>query len=386
MAIGHARHPKADVLIVDDTAANLQLLSKMLSEQGYRVRPVPDGFLALSAARAEPPDLILLDIRMPKMDGYQVCKRLKEDAGTADIPIIFISALGATKDKIRAFRAGGLDYITKPFQIEEVLARVETHLALMQLQKELQEANEKMELELNLAGEVQASFLPQSPPSIKGWQLAATLKPAREASGDFYDFIPLLDSRWGIVVADVTDKGAAAALYMALCCTLLRTYAAEYPAHPELALGEVNNRILKDTKANQFVTMVYGILDPSTGKLIYSNAGHPPPFKLHTGHGEGVQELARTGIPLGIYAGNTWKQEVVTFGAGDLLVLYSDGITEAFNKSAELYGEERFKDSLLAHRGQSAREISESILLDLHNFVGCAPRSDDIALMVIIKE
>ena len=129
--------PKANVLIVDDTPANLRLLSKMLAEQGYQVRPVPDGSLALAAAQAEPPDLVLLDIRMPEMNGYQVCEHLKADAQTRDIPIIFISALDATQDKVRAFTAGGVDYVTKPFQVEEVFARVETHLALRKLQRQL---------------------------------------------------------------------------------------------------------------------------------------------------------------------------------------------------------------------------------------------------------
>jgi PleD family two-component response regulator len=182
--------PKADILIVDDTPANLHLLSKMLAEQGYRVRPVPDGSLALAATQAEAPDLILLDIRMPEMDGYQVCEHLKGDAETRNIPIIFISALDATQDKVKAFTAGGVDYITKPFQCEEVLARVETHLALRRLtqqlqaaNKKLQEANRKMERELALAGEVQASFLPHELPDIPGWQLAVTLEPSREVSG-----------------------------------------------------------------------------------------------------------------------------------------------------------------------------------------------------------
>ncbi|NIU62099.1 MAG: response regulator, partial [Pseudomonas stutzeri] len=236
--------PEANILIVDDTPANLRLLSQMLAEQGYRVRPAPDGPLALAAARAEHPDLILLDIRMPEMDGYQVCEHLKADVRTRDIPIVFISALDATEDKVRAFTVGGVDYVTKPFQVEEVLARVETHLALRRMQKQLQRANRKMERELALAGEVQASFLPRQLPDIPGWQLSVTLRPARATSGDFYDVNLLPNGRLGILVADVVDKGAGAALFMALSSTLIRTYAVEYPAQPELALKAVNHRIL----------------------------------------------------------------------------------------------------------------------------------------------
>jgi signal transduction histidine kinase len=130
--------PRGNILIVDDTPANLRLLSNMLAEQGYKVRSVISGQMALTATQASPPDLILLDIRMPEMNGYEVCEHLKADEDTHDIPIIFISALDATQDKVKAFTVGGVDYITKPFQLEEVLARVETHLALRNLQKSLQ--------------------------------------------------------------------------------------------------------------------------------------------------------------------------------------------------------------------------------------------------------
>ena len=126
---------KGNILVVDDTPANLRLLAGMLSEHQYRVRPVPSGELALRAARAAPPDLILLDINMPGMNGYEVCEQLRADPRLADIPVIFISALDETLDKVRAFAAGGVDYITKPFQFEEVLVRLQTHLSLRALQQ-----------------------------------------------------------------------------------------------------------------------------------------------------------------------------------------------------------------------------------------------------------
>jgi sigma-B regulation protein RsbU (phosphoserine phosphatase) len=380
-----------NILIVDDTPVNLRLLSQMLAEQGYHVRPVPDGPLALAAARAEPPDLILLDIRMPEMDGYQVCEQLKADAHTRDIPIIFVSALDATQDKVRAFTAGGVDYVTKPFRAEEVLARVGTHLALRALHEQLQEANARMAAELALAGEVQASFLPRQVPELPGWLLSATLKPAREASGDFYDFISLPDGQWGIVVADVTDKGAGAALYMALSCTLIRTCAAEYPGRPELVLGAANRRILKDCSASQFVTVFYGILDPATGKLVYCNAGHCPPLHFRAKGDQDVQELVRTGIPLGIYEDRTWEHETAQLAPGDVLVLYTDGITEAHHEVPLLFGKENLMKSVRSTLGTagpqrpSAQEIQEALLADIRGFVRDAPPSDDIALTILIR-
>jgi PleD family two-component response regulator len=139
-----------DILIVDDTPANLRLLSGMLAEQGYRVRLAPNGKLALMSARANPPDLILLDIKMPGLNGYEVCERLKADPRTSDIPVIFISALDQTEDKVKAFTFGGVDYVTKPFQVEEVLARVRTHLRLRGLQKQLAERVRELEEALSM--------------------------------------------------------------------------------------------------------------------------------------------------------------------------------------------------------------------------------------------
>ena len=377
--------PKGNILIVDDTPVNLRLLSQMLTEQGYQARPAPDGPLALAAARAEPPDLILLDVRMPEMNGYEVCEHLKADAKTRDIPIIFISALAETQDKVRAFTAGGVDYVTKPFQVEEVLARVETHLALRRLQKKLQDANRKMEQELSLAGEVQTSFLPHELPAIPGWQLSVTLKPARETSGDYYDVNLLPNGRLGMLVADVVEKGVGAALYMALSWTLIRTYAAEYPTQPELVLGAVNRRILGDTDANQFVTVFYGILDPVTGTLVYCNAGHCPPYLMNVQNGKGVRELIRTGIPLGILEDKTWGQKVVKLAPGDVLVFYTDGITEAQNEQGMFFGEDRLLESMRTNLGRSAQDIRDAIVADVQRFVGDTPQVDDIALMVLVR-
>lgn len=378
-----ASTPTADILIVDDKPANLRLLSQMLVENGYQVRPAPNGSVALAAARAQPPDLILLDIRMPEMDGYQVCERLKADASTRDIPIIFISALDETRDKVKAFAIGGVDYVTKPLQLQEVLARVETHLALRRLQTELQDANRKMEQELILAGEVQAGFMPRALPEVRGWQFSVTLRSARETSGDFYDINLLPEGHVTILVADVVDKGVGAALFMALSWILIRTYAAEYPADPQLVLTAVNRRILEDTNANQFVAVSYGILDPVTGRLVYCNAGNCPPIIFRS---RGVEKLVNTGIPLGLLEDRTWDQAVAQIDPGDVLVLYTDGITEAQNEKEEFYGEARLLNSIRANLNGSAQEIKQGILADLQKFVGSAPQYDDITLTVVVRQ
>ena len=190
-----------DILVVDDMPSNLRLLSQTLAEKGYGVRTVTSGLRALESARTSPPDLILLDVRMPDMDGYEVCAQLKKDERTAQIPIIFISALDQVEDKVQAFQFGGVDYITKPFQVEEVLARTETHLSLRRLQESLENINQRMQREFMLAGAVQSSFLPSEMPKIPSWQLAASLRSARETSGDFYDIIQLPNGLFGLLIA-----------------------------------------------------------------------------------------------------------------------------------------------------------------------------------------
>jgi sigma-B regulation protein RsbU (phosphoserine phosphatase) len=389
---------KGNLLIVDDKPANLRLLASMLVEQGYKVRSAINGPLALTATAAAPPDMILLDINMPEMNGYEVCERLKADQDTRDIPIIFISALGETQDKVRAFQVGGVDYITKPFQVEEVLARVETHLALRRLQKQLQGANARFERELALAAEIQAGFLPSTIPDIPGWQMAATLRPARETSGDFYDLIPLPNDRLGLLVADVTDKGTPAALFMALCRTLFRTFAVEYDKRPDLVFRAVHRRILADTNTNQFVTVFFGVLDPSTGTLTYANAGHNPPYLFDYQNGAGasgaIQELANTGPPLGLrmFQDVDWECREVPLLPGDVLVMYSDGITEAQDARGDFFDEERLLNAVQKNlgtaqqRGPSVQDIEHAIVSQLHSFTGETPQSDDITLMILARQ
>src|SRR5690348_5122326 len=194
------------VLVVDDTPANLHLLAQMLKEQGYRVRPVPSGKLALQAAQRDPPDLILLDINMPEMNGYEVCERLKANDKLKGIPIIFISALTEPLDKVKAFEIGGVDYLTKPFQMEELHARVETHLKLRRLQIDLEEysrnleqARERIDHDLKMARGVQRSLLPQRRPEIPGYEFFSYYEPAFEIGGDYYDFIALSRERIAIL-------------------------------------------------------------------------------------------------------------------------------------------------------------------------------------------
>jgi serine phosphatase RsbU (regulator of sigma subunit) len=237
--------------------------------------------------------------------------------------------------------------------------------------------------ELALAWRIQQSFLPPSLPEIDGWQITAVLNPARETCGDFYDLIALPNGRYGLLIADVADKGMAAALYMALSRTLIRTFARQHDTRPDLVLQAANERILQDSHSDQFVTLFYGILNPQTGTLTYSNAGHNPPYLLTPG--SDLHELGTTGIPLGIFPDRTWKSASVQIESGALLLLYTDGVTEAQNRQLEEFGTARLLAVLQANQGDTAANIQEAVLLALADFTGAAPKFDDVAMMTLAR-
>ncbi|WP_420645119.1 PP2C family protein-serine/threonine phosphatase [Candidatus Leptofilum sp.] len=257
-------------------------------------------------------------------------------------------------------------------QIGSALYRAQTHQETLQSQK--------MAQELAFAGRIQQSFLPNAIPQHPNWDFAATLIPARQTSGDFYDFVPLENGRLGLIVADVADKGTGAALYMALSRTLIRTYAMQFPDAPGRALQLANERILTDTESDQFVTVFYGVLDLANGRFTYANAGHNPTFHLNGS----VQSLTKTGIPLGMFEGMDWQQETIQIGVGDSLILYSDGVPEAQNKLQEEFGEERML-AIAQQKFANAVACQNAIADAVHQFVEDAPQFDDITLMVATR-
>jgi serine phosphatase RsbU (regulator of sigma subunit) len=238
--------------------------------------------------------------------------------------------------------------------------------------------------ELVMAGKIQADILPEDAPVLSGWDIAAKLAPAHETSGDFYDFIPLSDHKMGMLVADVTDKGMGAALFMALSSSLIRTYAARYPTLPAIALSAVSDRILSDTRGGMFVTTFYSVLEPHTGRLVYANAGHPAGLQITTRRGkESITRLRPTGMALGVSEDARWKQKEARLAPGDVLVLYTDGITEASNPNGVFFDEDRLIETILRHSNGSAQQILEALLDEVQRFVGHSPRQDDIALIVM---
>lgn len=277
-------------------------------------------------------------------------------------------------------------------QIDEALAlQAEAYEKEIYEQAYQAEANalmaeyEKMSQELAFARKVQTTFLPTEVPDIAGWQFAVTLEPAREMSGDFYDFIALPNGRVGLVIADVADKGMGSALYMALSRTLIRTFAPDFDAAPEQVLRAANQRVLSETSSDLFVTVFYAILDPESGMLTYCNAGHNPPF-LYSANGGEMKTLTRTAIPIGVLDDTLWEQSSVEMQPGDLLVMYTDGVTEAEDEFQDFFGEERLQAVASANIGRSVDIIEGKVVTAVLNFVGDAPQFDDITLMILARD
>ncbi|MGB4783901.1 MAG: SpoIIE family protein phosphatase, partial [Candidatus Acidiferrum sp.] len=240
----------------------------------------------------------------------------------------------------------------------------------------------RQEKELEMARVVQKSLLPTQLPSILGFTLAADWRPAREVAGDFYDFFSLPDGRWGMVLADVSGKGAPAALYMAMARSLIRSEAGRY-GNPSAVLTEVNRRLLAESCNEMFVTVFYAIVDPVLRSLTYANAGHDPPFLRHASGG--VERLAYGGLIMGPFEALALSDETLNLESGDTLVAYTDGLTDSVNHQDEAWGHTRLADAINSAPA-AAQDILTHILKDLAAFAGPVPQPDDITLLILTTE
>jgi sigma-B regulation protein RsbU (phosphoserine phosphatase) len=239
----------------------------------------------------------------------------------------------------------------------------------------------RLQQEVETAKKIQTSFLPEFAPSYPGWDIAASWQPAQEVAGDFYDFFNLPDGRIGFVVADVCGKGIPAALFMALSRTIFRVLAVSSEGTPDRLLEEVNNQIRADNRANLFVTLFYGILDPLSGELHYCNGGHNPP--VFVSNDGGYKMIEAGGTALGIFANVPYQAEKLILQPGDVLVAYTDGVTEAINRDEDEYGEDKLMECIYRNRQLSAEEISLAIATDVFSFAQGLPAADDATVVVI---
>jgi PAS domain S-box-containing protein len=247
-----------------------------------------------------------------------------------------------------------------------------------------EETLEKSKSELRIASDIQRSFLPERIPPVAGFDLAAISVPAMEVGGDFYDFIPSRDGGLGMVIADVSGKSVPAALFMALSRTIVRANATHHQSGTEV-LQDANDMISADSRSGMFVTLFYGVLDEKTRNLVYANAGHPPPLLFRGSTGDFV-ELEVTGIALGALCGMEYEERRMSLSTGDVLVLYTDGVTEAINHDVAQYGTKRLCSVVRKAHSLSAQEIMESILEDISRFSGDQAQFDDITMIVVKAE
>jgi sigma-B regulation protein RsbU (phosphoserine phosphatase) len=376
----HLKTDLGDILIVDDEIPNLQLLSELLGRVGYQVRPANNPQLALDSALAQPPKLILLDVRMPEMDGFEVCRRLKQDERTRDIPILFVSALQDVQDKVRGFEAGGVDFVSKPFQEAEILARVNTHLTIHQLQREVQTQHDQLEHELQTVSKLQLRLLPKTLPEIAGLDLAAYYATSRYAGGDYYDFRELPDGRTGILVADAEGHSSPAAVLMAMTCTLFRSCDGDL-GDPEQVLDYLNRHLCGLAKPS-FVTALYAVYDPRHRSLRAGRAGHCYPVIYEAVSGQ-AREWNLPGVtPLGIGSFSAVPVVEIRLYPEDRCLLYTDGITERYSDKGECYGKARLMAGMEKTAGVDARKAVEDMMRDVEVFAGDRAADDDQALIL----
>ncbi len=374
---------KKVVLVVDDAPANIRVVNEILHNT-YKVRIATNGAKALELAAATPgPDLILLDVVMPGMDGYEVCARLKADPATRDIPVIFLTGQTETTDETRGFEVGAVDYIHKPFSPAVVAARVQTHLALREAREQLARQLMAIRNELETARQIQSSILPREIPTVTNLDMAARYIPMSAVAGDFYDFLVVDEKRIGILVADVSGHGMPAALIASM---LKIAFAAQAPhaCDPAQVLSGLNQALCGKFRGH-YVTAAYALIDTGKRILSYAGAGHPPLLVRERSSGN-TRRVLENGLFLGYFPHAGYSAIETPFQEGDWVILYTDGITEMKDESEEEFGEQRLRSFMDHHPGRKAVRFVDGLIDSLSQWSGRAPGEDpddDVTLLAV---
>jgi len=406
---GTDHRPASHLLVVDDNEGNRDMLSRRLRHEGYAVETAEHGRKALEVIKSQPIDLVLLDVMMPEMNGYEVLEQLKADRNWRDIPVIMISALDEIESVVRCIEMGAEDYLPKPFNPVLLRARVTASLEKKRLRDIERLYAQSMEKELEIGRKIQSSFFPDLLPQLPGWEIATYFQAANQVAGDFYDAFFLSNRKAvGLVIADVCDKGVGSALFMALIRSLIRVFSGQThlcdtyisdnqdrvegiitpretnvidPTNALIAVALTNDYIEQNhSLMSMFATLFFGILDPETGVLSYINAGHEP---LSVVGPNGVKaELRPTGPAVGIMLDAKFIIEQVQLEPGDILIGVTDGVTEACSPSGEFFTKKRLQ-SILQQPASSAPELLERIKSSLSAYTDNAPQNDDITLLAV---
>lgn len=389
---------KQTVLIVDDRPERVRLLSELLKEN-YQRMAATNGNEALDIATRKKPDLILLDVMMPGMDGYEVCEKLKSQEDTRDIPVIFVTAKGGEEDEQRGFELGAVDYISEPLKPSLVKARVNTHLELerhrarlKRQHEELQEANdqlsramERIEQDIEVAGRAQRAMLPESKdsPFRALVDLTSRYEPEMRVGGDFFDFKALDERRMGTILADVCGHGLRAAFVTGVIKTSFEL-GGETRLFPQKFCADLNRILCHLTPPSSFASMVYWTYDYESRALHYVNGGHCPLPVLVEPGGEPRPLSERSNIVLGVVESAQPEEEMLELEPGTKLVMATDGVTETESDSdGEMFGYERLLDVIGRYAEEGTDEIDRAIHRELCEFRGDGPQTDDIAVLVV---
>ena len=368
---------------MDDDAENIQVVHSILKDK-YKIRVATNGVKALELAMTEPfPDLILLDVMMPHMDGYQACSLLKADPKTREIPVIFLTGKTNVTDEARGFEVGAVDYIHKPFSPPIVTARVRTHLMLRDAHATVAAQLLAINGELELARQTQLSILPRDTPHLAGLEIAARYIPMSSVAGDFYDFIVVDEKYVGILIADVSGHGLSSALIASMLQTALAAQSsnASNPAHVLSAL----NRALHGKFQSHYVTAAYLFLDMVSRTVSYAGAAHPPLLWWHARTHQAT-EFVENGLMLGPFHDSAYSTMTFAIEEGDRILLITDGVIEAKDPRGNEFGTEGLREIVESNHLLPANRLADSVLTGLSawsaNVIG-ANQSDDITLLAI---
>ena len=377
------------ILVVDDEPdvqpLFMQRMRREIRAGRYELVFAQNGVEALEMLNQDSGiDMVITDINMPKMDGLTLLEQIP--SVDPNIRSIIISAYGDMKNIREAMNRGAFDFVTKPLDFEDLQVTIERTLRhLLEWREALSSRDQLVALqnELNIASQMQQSILPTQFPRGPDFQVYASMTPARNVGGDFYDIVHLEDNRIGVAIADVSDKGVPAALYMMSSRTLLKGAAIGCES-PSQVLDEVNRLLQDDSDTGMFVTLFYGIYDPATNEFTYANGGHNPPLIVHADGSSTV--LAMTGgVALGVVPSIQYEQTTVALSPGDTILLYTDGITDATNEEGEFFGLERLQATFAGNPPRDSRAANDAVFEALQNFVGDAAQADDITCLALSR-
>jgi sigma-B regulation protein RsbU (phosphoserine phosphatase) len=388
------QRPKASgprILVVDDNDDNRYTLTLYLDLEGYtNVETAQDGEETIARLQTAEFDLVLLDVMMPKVDGYQVLTWIKGQPRLHDLPVIMISALNEMNSVVRCIELGAVDYLLKPFNPVLLKARLGSTLEKKRLRDQIDAHLARLEQELEAARRLQMAMVPQSfpkPSAAFPLELNASMEPAREVGGDLYDFFVTEDGKLCFLVGDVSGKGMPAALFMARTKSLIRITTELMRARHGAAAGpaeiiaRVNRELCQDNSDMMFVTLFFAMIEPATGELEFCNAGHNAPYRLN---GKTVETIeGGKGIILGVRPDAAYTTGRLALAPGDGVYLFTDGVTEAADPADELFSEQRLEGVLRGSAGLSTADIVKSVTEAVRKFVGTALPSDDITMLAI---